>query len=276
MATWRDGPEYAPRQRPEAFVEPPSEPLDVPPPPADPSAGAPPEQPAFTAPDTPTPDLTTLIPASAGPGRDPRQAFEVVTSTITSSTATAWASAHSAPGGSAPDWSPQQPLASASTPIVAALPQQRAVTPGAQLNPAPFPAPGTPQWFAPPDPDQRFQAPAQVSLPAVWRAVTPAVVITLGLGTILNSLSIVLLAVGFGLATRIPYRRRQVRACFGVAGGLVVLVWLWTFVVNDFYLDWAWGAASTTAQLCCLGLVFALGLVVAVALTRGERADTRP
>lgn len=276
MATWRDGPEYAPQQRPEAFVEPPAGPLDTPATPADPSAGAPAEQPSFTAPDAPAPDLTTLIPASAGPGRDPRQAFEVVTSTMTSSTGTAWASAHSSPGGTAPAWNPQQPLTSASTPIVATLPQQRAVAPGAQVNPTPFPAPGTPQWFAPPDPDQRFQAPAQVSLPAVWRAVTPAVVITLGLGAVLNSLSIVLLVVAFGLASRIAYRRKQVRICFGVAGGLVGLVWLWTFVVNDFYLDWAWGAASTTAQLCCLGLIFALGLVVALALTRGERPDSRP
>ena len=38
MATWRDGPEYAPTARPEAFVEPPTPPLAAPPEAGPPSA----------------------------------------------------------------------------------------------------------------------------------------------------------------------------------------------------------------------------------------------
>ncbi len=283
MATWQDGPEYAPRERPQAFVEPPAAPLDVPEPPADLSAGAPAELPAFDSPEEPVPDLATLIPAAAVPGRDPRLAFEVVTTMMAPpsplATPTAWASAHSggrpgAPGE--PAWSPQQPLSAHSTPFTGSIAQQRSIQPGAQVNPSQFPAPGTPQWFAPPDPDERYQSPPQVGVGAVWRAVTPGVVITLGLGILLNPLSILLLGIAAGLATRIQYRRRQVRVSFAVAGGLVGVAWLWNLLANDFYFDWAWEGASGVAQVACAGLILALGLIVALALTRGEKPETRP
>ncbi|HEU5484076.1 MAG TPA: hypothetical protein VFU98_04145 [Microlunatus sp.] len=93
MATWEDGPEYAPLQRPDAFAEP-----DVatsglqspPPPPILPPAPA--ERPVFDDPTQPVPPLHTLVPAPPA-GRDPEQPFDVVASLMTSESS-AWASAH--------------------------------------------------------------------------------------------------------------------------------------------------------------------------------------
>ncbi len=275
MATWRDGPEYAPTVRPEAFVEPPAAPLQTPPPPAHPSAGAPGEQPGFTQPQQPAPDLASLIP-SADPGRDPRLAFEVVTSSLTGPTA--WGSAHTAAGPSAAQvaWSPQQPLMPVSGPVVGSIPAPVSQQPRATVNPQPFPAPGTPQWFAPPDAAQRYQPPVQVSFGQVVKAITPGVLITLVIGALINSLSIVMLAVSFGLSSRIPYRREQVQLAYVVGLGVVGLAATASLLLDDFYLTAAWEAASGIAQLVCFLLPFALGLIVALAVGKGEPPGPRP
>jgi len=279
MATWRDGPEYAPTARPTAFVEPPAAPLEDPPRPGAAGADAPGEHPSFSPPELPTPDLTSLIP-SAVPGRDPQLAFEVVSSAVTSPTA--WGAAHTAPAPLAPPppppvWSPQQPLSPGSTPVTGSIPAPPPVQARPDVNPSSFPAPGTPQWFAPPDAGQRYQPPPpQVSLGQVVRTVTPGVLITLAVGALLNSFSIVMLAVSFGLASRILYRTAHVRrlyfAAFAVTGVAAVL----SLVADDFYLPYAWEAASMAAQALCWLLPFALGLVVALALGKGERPDPKP
>lgn len=275
MATWQDGPEYAPLVRPDAFVEPVAEPLEIPAPVADLSAGAPSEQPVFAAPEQPTPDLTMLTPASV-PSRDPQLAFEVVTAAVTSPTA--WSAAHTAPGGapaSAPAWTPQQPFAG-STPVTGSIPAPAPTQPRVSANPPPFPEPGTPAWFAPPEASQRYQAPPQVGLGQVVRAITPAVLITLIIGALLNSLSVVMLGLSFALSTRIPYRRAQVRNLYLVAAGIVGLAGAFILVAEGFYLDWAWEYASGAAQVLCWLLPFALGLVVALALGKGEKPEARP
>lgn len=275
MATWQDGPEYAPTVRPTAFVEPVAGPLEAPPPPPHLSAGAPAGQPVFTPPEQSTPDLTTLIPA-AGPSRDPQLAFEVVTAAVTSPTA--WGAAHTAPAGvmaSAPVWDPQQPFAG-SSPVTGSIPAPPPTHARAQINPAPFPAPATPAWYAPPQADQRYQPPPQVGLGQVVRGVTPAVLITLALGVLLNAMSLVMLGVSFALATRIAYRQRQIRNLYLIAIGIVGVVGGFVLVSEGFYLDWAWDAASTAAQVACLLLPFALGLVVAQALGKGEKPGARP
>lgn len=274
MASWRDGPEYAPTVRPDAFVEPVAAPLAEQPPVVDPSAGAPAEQPAFTPPQVPAPDLAALIPATV-PARDPQLAFEVVSAAVTSPTA--WSAAHTNPAGpgAGEAWSPQQPFTGLS-PITGSISAPPPTHARFSVNPQAFPEPGTPGWFAPPDPNQRYQAPPQVSLGQVARAVTPGVLITLGLGALVNSLSVVMLAVSFALATRILYRRRQVQALYLVACGLAALVGMFTLVADDFYLDSGWAGASGAAQLTCWLLPFALGLVVAQALGKGERPEARP
>lgn len=93
MATWHDGPEYAPTQRPDAFVEPAtpnewSDALGAPHSPA--AAGAPGEVDAVadrrSAPDYQPPDaapLDALVPAPP-PQRDPKEAFDVASTPLTS------------------------------------------------------------------------------------------------------------------------------------------------------------------------------------------------
>lgn len=274
MATWRDGPEYAPTVRPDAFVEPVAEPLPIPPAIPDLSAGAPTDQPVFTPPQQATPDLAMLTPATV-PSRDPQLAFEVVTAAVTSPTA--WSAAHTAPAGAlpAPAWTPEQPFAG-SAPITGSIPAPLPTQARVSANPPPFPEPGTPAWFAPPDATQRYQAPPQVGLGQVVRAITPGVLITLAIGAVLNSLSLVMLGLSFALATRIAYRRAHVRNLYLVAAGVAALAGLYILLFEGFYLDWAWEYASGAAQLVCWLLPFALGLVVAMALGKGERPGGRP
>ncbi|MDQ7991153.1 MAG: hypothetical protein REI45_00565 [Propionicimonas sp.] len=285
MATWRDGPEYAPTVRPAAFVEPPAAPLEAPARQVHAGAEAPSGQPVFSPPEQDTPDLASLIPSTV-PGRDPQLAFEVVTSAVTSPTA--WGAAHTAPPAppaqppppglaAVPAWSPQQPLTPGSAPVTGSIPAPPAMQPRPELNPQQFPAPGTPQWFAPPDAGQRYQPPPpSVSLGQVVRTVTPAVLITLAIGALVNALAIVMLALSFGLSTRIVYRTAHVRRLYLVAFGLTGLVAGMSLLADDFYLASALNAASAAAQALCWLMPFALGLVVALALGKGERPDPRP
>lgn len=274
MATWRDGPEYAPAVRPDAFVEPVAEPLEVPPPEHHLSAGAPIQQPVFAAPEQATPDLALLTPAVVST-RDPQLPFEVVTAALTSPTA--WGAAHTAPADAtaSPAWTPQQPFAG-SSPVTGSIPAPAPVHPRSDASPAPFPQPGTPNWYAPPQAEQRYQPPPQVSLGQVVRAITPAVLITLVLGALVNGLSVVMLGLSFALAIRIPYRRRQVLAIYLGASGIVGLAAIANLITEGFYLDWAWEVASGAAQATCWLLPFALGLVVAIALGKGEHPESRP
>jgi hypothetical protein len=75
MATWEDGPEYAPLERPEEFTSPAVEPLDLAPPPPVPAA-LPAQRPVFTDPSDPVAPLAALVPAPAD-DRDPQQPFAV-------------------------------------------------------------------------------------------------------------------------------------------------------------------------------------------------------
>ena len=226
-------------------------------------------------PGQPPPDLTPLIPAAL-PSRDPQLAFEVVTAAVTSPTA--WSAAHTVPGGPAgagPAWTPDQPFIG-SAPFTGSIAAPAPTQARAPVTPPAFPEPGTPAWFAPPDASQRYQPPPQVGLGQVVRGVTPAVLITLVLGALLNSLSVVMLGVSFALATRIVHRQRQVRALYWTAAAIVVMVGGSYLVGEDFYLPWAWEAASNTAQVMCWLLPFALGLVVALALGKGEKPQANP
>ena len=77
----------------------------------------------------------------------------------------------------------------------------------------------------------------------------------------------------YSLAIRVQYRRRLVRMILGGAAGLVAAVGGVTLWLDDFYLTSAWDNASGVAQVLCWLLPFAVGLVTAVALTRGERPE---
>src|SRR5438128_10980618 len=98
MATWQDGPEYAPTARPDEFAEPSVAPLESPPPVAQ-LAGAPLERPRFGEPAAPVAPLESLVPAPADQ-RDPSLAFDVVSSTLT--TGGPWRGPPSDPFGAGP------------------------------------------------------------------------------------------------------------------------------------------------------------------------------
>lgn len=284
MATWRDGPEYAPHERPEAFVDPRTAPLAAPV--SAPSlATAPAEEPLFTPPQQPTPDLASLIP-SAGAGRDPRLAFEVISTPLTSTTPpapTAWGAAHATAPPASPartepvvtaTWTPQQPIPPTGPAVQGSIPMPPPLQAHAPINPASFPAPPAPPFYPPPAPGQRYgQAPGQVTFNQVWQAVTPGVFIALVVGAVLSWLSVLMLLMAYSLAIRVQYRRRLVRMILGGAAGLVAAVGGVTLWLDDFYLTSAWDNASGVAQVLCWLLPFAVGLVTAVALTRGERPE---
>jgi hypothetical protein len=266
MATWRDGPEYAPTERPAAFVIPPVPPLEVPPSAAVAViAGAPVAgEPGFTAPSDPQPDLAALVPTGA-PGRNPNVPFEVSVAAVT---AGGW----STTSGDAVR-PPTEPFTAPGPPLTGYLPVQPAIQPNAQVNPAPFPAPNTPQWFAPP-PESRVPAPPPlVTITQIWHATTPGVIIPLLIGMVFSYLSILMLAISFALSARIPYRRAAVRRSYYIALGLIGLNGLGAMLGNVYSSSALFDALSQGAQLACIVLPFVLGLVVGAALRAGERPD---
>lgn len=267
MATWQDGPEYAPRERPAAFVVPPVPPLAEAAPPAPPAAATPQGEPSFVGPDDPQPELAALVPAAA-PGRNPNLPFEVVTAAITSGT---WSSGTSpdAPGKR----SPTEPFTEPGPPLTGYLPVQPAVQPTAQLNPTPFPAPNTPQWFAPPPETRVPAAPPPVSVGQIWRAVTPGVLVPLLIGLFFSWLSLLMVAISFALSARITYRRETIRRVYAGAFVLVALFGSFSVLSEGFDPDLLFDALSRGGQVVCLVLPLVVGGIVGAALRAGERPD---
>lgn len=161
MATWEDGPEYAPRVRPDAFSPAEVAPLEPAPPVTQPAAGAPTARPHFSAPGAPVAPLAALVPAVEQP-RNPSEPFAVVTSTLTSADS-AWGAAHwnvanessavsreSTPafGGYPPDASSPFPPAGAPASYPPPLPGSYPQPPA--TGPYPVPAPPADPWGAAP------------------------------------------------------------------------------------------------------------------------------
>lgn len=134
MATWEDGPEYAPLARPDQFSGPDVAPLDVAPPPVQPAALASRDRPRFDQPDAPLAPLATLVPADED-RRDPSLPFDVVSSTLTSDSA--WGAAH---------WSGQQ---NPTGPLTSSYPAHVG-QPGAPGPPTPaaWDSQAEPSWLA--------------------------------------------------------------------------------------------------------------------------------
>jgi hypothetical protein len=82
MASWTDGPEYAPADRPAAFVAPDVVALTEGPTEQPMPAAFPADEPSFVAPATPAPDLRALVP-NAAPGRNPNLPFESMSTPMT-------------------------------------------------------------------------------------------------------------------------------------------------------------------------------------------------
>ncbi len=301
MAHWTDGPEYAPTERPDVFVEPDAEPLDDPSTSSGAGVAEPVEAqtaPSYTAPDAPA--LDALVPAPASE-RDPREAFDVVSTPMTSwssgpleapegepvplapppgaglvPTPSAWGHAHAPhvagrPMEARPPWAPEQPLPPGHPAAPTNIPGPPPAWPPAQVNPDGFPQPGPPPWQQP-GPQRPFEP---VTFAAMLRGATPGVLITLGLGVLVPMLSLALLMLGSALATRVRYRRRLVGRLFSGAilaslalGALGMVVDRGTFDVFGWY-----DASTSAAHLACLVLLVATPLVVGDAMRRGEEPE---
>ena len=270
MATWQDGPEYAPQERPAAFVVPDAAPLVDPTPAPEVGTAAPDGEPMFTAPSASQPDLAALVP-SAAPGRNPNLPFEVLTAPITNAGGSA--TGPSTAGEPAAERIPTQPFTPPGRPLSGYLPVQQPVAPHAQVNPAPFPAPGTPQWFAPPPEGRVPDAPPTVTVAQIWNATTAGVMVPLIIGSLFNWFSILMLALSFALSARIAYRHDAIRRSY--LGALIVVgaLGMLSMLSVGYSSDLLFQNLSDGSQFACLVLFFVIGLIVGAALRAGERPD---
>ncbi|MDO5533578.1 MAG: hypothetical protein Q4F65_02865 [Propionibacteriaceae bacterium] len=293
MATWTDGPEYAPLTRPDVFVVPdaapalttdePDAPADVP---AVPDAGG---RPDYTAPDALPLDAT--VPADAdAPSRDPKEAFDVAATPVTSWTSTAASpSALSAQSPSAQSPSPHGMPAPEGEPVPLDPPPAPSANPSAWGHAhAPhwpeqqqaWPEPQQPAWPAHQQawPEQQPQGPQPVTLSTLTRATTPGVLISLGIGALVAPLSLPLLMVASVLGSRVRYRRSLIgRLYSGAIAGSLVLALLGQFLTRGTLDAFSWfAAASDWARLGCLVLLVVIPLVVWDALRRNERPEELP
>ena len=293
MATWEDGPEYAPIERPDNFSVPEAAPLEVAPPAYQPAADAPKDRPRFDDPQAPVAPLSTLVPEATDDDRDPQRPFDVVASTLTTpSASSAWGSAHwSGPGAaSAPGtvgtpavtqpWGPpaSDPWSGGPAPTVRAAygagpnqpypPYPSAQSQNNQPYPPPsypppgFPAPGTPQWFGP-GPGQAPVAYDQpVTAKRVAEMVTPGLIICLALGGIIYILAPVTLGLAFWLSGRVQVAKDMVKLVFRLAlAALVAMALIGALAADPYFSAWWSFVAGWATFLSWTALVLTVGFV---------------
>jgi hypothetical protein len=241
MATWEDGPEYAPLDRPDAFAQPNTPPLYVAPPEEQLAALAPKERPAFADPPEPVEPLANLIPPVETP-RDPAIPFEIVSTAMTSADS-AWGAAHwtspaSHPSGPSIGQIPGPAAASWPPPTEPLLPVA-----GPPPSTNGFPTPGTAEWFAP-APYRQPVTPASVNARQVFETATPGVCICLLIGGLVSLFSPIMLAVAFGLSSRIQVASAQIRRTFITALSVLGIFAVLGALSNaTSFSDW-WGYVS--------------------------------
>ena len=284
MATWEDGPEYAPLVRPDQFNEPTTSPLSVAPAVEQPAAAAPKERPIFADPARPVVPLEHLVPPIEAP-RDPAVPFDVVTTALTSADS-AWGAAHwarqSSPAGGPWPASPSDPaggpwLASPSGQDASPWPvPTEPLIPAAGPPPTAngFPAPGTAAWFTPPPlPQPGSNAP--VTAKQVLDAVTPGVYITLAIGGLVYLISPIMLAVAFALSSRMEVGAQHARRAF-ITALSVVGFFAVVGVLNApaSFGDW-WSSVGLWSMIICWLVLLAVSLSVHSELKR-RAADQPP
>ena len=288
MATWEDGPEYAPVERPAEFARPEVAPLSIAPPAQQMAAYAPKERPAFDDPPAPVAPLETLLPI-VEETRDPQLPFAVVSSTMTSDSAWGVAALGTTerPAGHSPDRPAGHPAAHRSEPPGAGRPVPPHAIVGRpapneplEIHSAPpangpngYPVPGTPDWFAPPAYGERPPPPGEIGAKAVLDAATPGLCICLTIGGLIYVLAPVLLAVAFGLSGRVKVARRQVRQAFAIGLAVLILIGTVAALTNDGsgFAAW-WTVLGGWALVICWGVLLTTLLLV----YRGLRTEGPP
>lgn len=278
MASWEDGPEYAPLERPAEFDPADAPPLDVAPPFERPAAAAPKDRPQFSGPAAALASLDQLIPTQTGDDRDPNRPFEVVSSTMTEASLgpsgpVAWGAAHG--GGPQAGWGPPSglpmapPTATAQGPTWPAPGDPVLLTSGPAPGHNGFPAPGTNGWFGGGAPGPASK-PALPDAKALAQAVTAPVIILLVL-TIIYPLSPIFFAIAWGLSSKIRVARTKVLRSFGLALGAIFVFFLFFLAIGD-------GSTSgyTIFTLCTMFFSLAELIVIGVLVWRGLQQPPAP
>jgi hypothetical protein len=279
MATWEDGPEYAPIERPDEFSTPDAAPLGTTEPYVQPSANAPLQRPAFGGPQAPVIALADLVPAPEV-RRDPTVPYEVVSSAVTSGDS-AWTAMHSQ--------TPTSPIATTAspwtggsvgtmpvgTPSLGAWPSGPLTTSARPTQgPTGLPAPGTTQWFAPPP-----YAPPQPTLPITGKdlvnAVTPALLIVLALGGLIHPVSPITLIIAWALSTRATVAKQEIRIAFVVAVAVLAVLGLFIGLAGALDFSEWWSGLSWIALVLSWGMIVAVLLLARRAFQAGQGPPVR-
>lgn len=253
MATWEDGPEYAPLERPDDFTVPDASPLVDPPPVAGPPA-APVVRPQFGDPETPVAPLSALVPRATEEHRDPQTPYRVDTATMTDGGA--WGAAHwrspsTVPAGPGTD----RPAGSApaGTPATQAVTLQSGPA-GSDSN---FPAPGTPGWFGPGPPQPHPPEPP----PTLGKATPILAIIALACAIFYVTAPFAFLA-GFLLCLPAKYAKRQLMITWAVVGGAILLISTMSTLSNYGDLsDW-YGVLRSWSLLASLLMIILILVIV--------------
>lgn len=254
MATWEDGPEYAPITAPERFAVPDVAPLDVAPPP-DELPYAPAERPRFGDPDAPVAPLATLDPERSGDERDPSKPFDVDADALTEGNkGGAWGAAHWRPPVGAPVGQPGPWGPPGTAPVDPSAPV--ALQAGAPAPTGDMPAPGTPGWFGPGPAAQYQQHP-----PTLWQATPPGAIIALAVSLIFV-LSPFAFLVGLLLSLRARYAKRQIMIAYAIVGAAVMLITVVSTLANyGTFGEWYSSAGGWFLLGSALMIVLTLVLV---------------
>jgi hypothetical protein len=266
MATWEDGPEYAPLVRPALFDQPLVAPLAMAPPVQQMASLAPKVRPLFADPPVPVAPLATLIPPVAEV-RDPQQPFDVVSSALT--TDSGWGGVHWSPPTGTPVTAP---LVAGSWPPPPAPPVAGSwpPPPDQPLATNSFPAPGTPEWFGP-GPYGEQQQPTRVGPKAVLDAATPGLCICLVIGGLIYLVAPIMLGVAIGLSNRVKAAQPAVHRVFVAGGGLLALIAVLAALLNEGgFGDW-WAVVGGWALAICWVSIMVTLILVQRALSSGSQ-----
>ncbi|MGD7732974.1 hypothetical protein ACQCX5_08430 [Propionibacteriaceae bacterium G57] len=252
MASWSDGAEYAPNERPDGFAAPRADPLGEAPPEPSLAEGrplAPPD--AFTP--QPGPDLAA-IGIDKGPTRNPQQAFATASKAMTTATSSAWGSTHAATITQEAPFNPRAPMVTESSLANLGAPTGEPVQ--ATWTPPGAPAPGSHYGY---DPALQYRQPTtragQASSVAqtIGMRLTWPLVIALALGALIPQLSIAMLLVAAVLATRIKHKpqAQRLRMVIGISAAAAVLL--------AFMLDLSQDVVASMGTWARVGSLVSLG-----------------
>lgn len=292
MATWEDGPEYAPVERPSGFTQPPVEPLDATgavAPPREPLAEAPPARPRDYAAQGDQAPLSSYQP-ELGPARDPGQPFDVDRSTLTE-VDSAWGLVQHYHVG-ADEWAPAGPgfpdprapiqVSGAQASGVVPMPGQPEVLSESPVQshwgpPGTGPVTQFPGTAAPAAPTP--VTPAPVTFGAVFNGITVPTFATLLIGGLaivvpfFSWLSPLMFILAFVTASQIGYRRNWVRNTFLVGSGALGATGVAGVVLSGGNLRPVLDLVTAVSTATCWIVLAALMVIVWQALSAGEQPE---